>query len=98
MNTVTKDDRINIELENKTENPEAFRYQNKRKQRNSPKKLSQQQINSNITRFLDRFEVDDSDNSSKSEQEMEMENTPESEVDENETPENTENTPQPEVT
>ena len=27
INTITKDDRSNVELEDRTENPEAFRYQ-----------------------------------------------------------------------
>ena len=53
FSTITKDDRVNQDLVNQVENPEDFRIQRKRKQRNSPKKLSQSQININITRFLD---------------------------------------------
>ena len=43
------------------------------KGRESREKLSQSQTNSNVTRFLDGFEVDDSKNSSEGESEYEDE-------------------------
>ena len=63
FNTVTKDDPKHKDLEAIAENPEEFRYQRKRKSRNSPKKLTKNQINENITKFLNGFPVDESDES-----------------------------------
>ena len=94
LKTVTQDDRRMEELIVRVNNEEDFRPQRKRKQRNSPKKLPLNKIYDNITKFLNGFEVDNSEEESGSEEEgaPNMDNL-ESEV--TETPnENTE----PEVT
>ena len=78
LNTITKDDKVNVELEDRTINPDEFRFPHKRKQRSSPKKLTQNQIHENITKFLNGFEIDSSEESEAKSTESEDESIPDS--------------------
>ena len=72
--TVTQEDRVSEHLALRVEDPDAFqvqREQRKRKQRSSPRKLTKDQIHANITRFLDGFEVEDSEDESETDTENE---------------------------
>ena len=91
FNTITKDTNVNLDLVEQVENPEQFRVARKRKQRNSPKKLSRNQINENISKFLDGFELEDSESEEESDTENEQEMVPD--TPERESSETTESAP-----
>ena len=98
INTVTQENSKVEDMISRVENPEQFRPQRKRKERNSPKKLPIQKIHSNISKFLDGFEWEsesEEDTEEESESESEMEQVPD--VVENETPTPPENTQQSEI-
>ena len=91
FNTITKDTNVNLDLVEQVENPEQFRVARKRKQRNSPKKLSRNQINKNISKFLDGFKLKDSESEEESDTENEQEMVPD--TPERESSETTESAP-----